>query len=383
MGELVDVVMPDSDQEGTESVVASWFKAVGDSVSEHAPLLEINTDKVSVEIPSPVTGVLREILKNENDEVQTGEVLGRIDASGAAAGKTQEDADAKEKITTSASSEKTDQKLSPAVKKLLKEHKVSPAQISGTGRDGRITHQDVMNFIGGAPKSSGGKSRMVPHSPMRKRIAEHMVQSALNTAPHVTTVFSADLSNVLAHREKYKDEFESNGVRLTLTSYFVRACVEAIREVPEVNSTWHDNALEIYNDCNIGIATALEKGGLIVPVVMGAQEMELLQTARSVEELTTKARDGTLAPGEVQNGTFTISNHGVSGSLLASPIIINQPQSAILGVGKNGETSCRGRQRRQGGYFSSPDGLPHPYHRPPGARWVSGKYVPFSLRKRA
>jgi len=152
MGELVDVVMPDSDQEGTESVVASWFKAEGDSVSEHEPLLEINTDKVSVEIPSPVTGVLREILKKENDEVRTGEVLGRIDASGAAAEKTQENAAAKEKKTTGASSEKTDQKLSPAVKKLLKEHNVSPAQISGTGRDGRITHHDVMNFIGGAPQ---------------------------------------------------------------------------------------------------------------------------------------------------------------------------------------------------------------------------------------
>jgi 2-oxoglutarate dehydrogenase E2 component (dihydrolipoamide succinyltransferase) len=174
---------------------------------------------------------------------------------------------------------------------------------------------------------------MVPHTPMRKSIAAHMVQSVA-TAPHVTSVFEADLGAIIRHRDANKAALEARGVKLTFTTYFVRATVEALRAVPEVNSRWHDQALELFDDCNIGIGTALETGGLIVPVLKEAQRLDFETTAERLQDLTTRARAGSLTPKEVQDGTFTISNHGVSGSLVAAPIIINQPQSAILGVGK-------------------------------------------------
>lgn len=161
---------------------------------------------------------------------------------------------------------------------------------------------------------------------MRRSIADHMVKSVA-TAPHVTAVFEADLSAVIRHREAHQKAF-------TFTAYFVRASVAALQAVPEVNSRWRDQGLELYDDCNIGIGTALPGGGLIVPVLRQAQDLDLAETARRLEDLTTRARAGTLEPRDVQGGTFTISNHGVSGSLLAAPIVINQPQSAILGIGK-------------------------------------------------
>jgi len=170
---------------------------------------------------------------------------------------------------------------------------------------------------------------------MRRSIAQHMVHS-VSTAPHVTSVFDADLSAVIAHRDANKAEFESRSSKLTYTAYFIQAAVEALKAVPEVNSRWHEEALEIFDDINIGIATALdsEGGGLIVPVIMKAQKLDLFGIAERLQDLTGRTRGGKLDAKDVQNGTFTISNHGVSGSLFATPIIINQPQSAILGIGK-------------------------------------------------
>jgi 2-oxoglutarate dehydrogenase E2 component (dihydrolipoamide succinyltransferase) len=168
---------------------------------------------------------------------------------------------------------------------------------------------------------------------MRRSIAQHMVQSVA-TAPHVTSVFEADLSAVIADRDTKKAEFESRGVKLTYTAYFVRAAAAALKAVPEVNSRWHDDALEIFDDLNIGVATALGSGGLIVPVILKAQDLDLFGIAEKLQDLTERARAEKLDARDVQNGTFTISNHGVSGSLVATPIIINQPQSAILGIGK-------------------------------------------------
>lgn len=320
---IVDVMMPSGQSEGTESVVATWFKAVGDKVTENEPLLEISTDKVNMEVAAPATGVLFSILKQEGDQIEPGELLARIEIGG-----------------TVASAE-----LSPAVRRLLKEHQLEASQITGTGKGGRITHQDVMDFIAsgspatvgkpqkGTPKSSGIPGRMVPHTQMRRSIAQHIVQS-VTTAPHVTSVFEADMSRVIAHREANKSDFETRRVKLTYTAYFVRAAVDGIRAVPEANSRWHDDALEIFDDVNMGIATALGAGGLIVPVIMKAQELDLFGIAQKLGDLTDRARNEKLDPKDVQNGTFTISNHGVSGSLVATPIVINQPQSAILGVGK-------------------------------------------------
>jgi 2-oxoglutarate dehydrogenase E2 component (dihydrolipoamide succinyltransferase) len=174
---------------------------------------------------------------------------------------------------------------------------------------------------------------------MRKQIAHHMSESLMRVAPHVTSIFECDLSSVMAHRDAHKVEFEKKGVRLTFTSYFVVATAKALQAVPEVNSRFHEDALEIFDDCNIGVAVALEPGkhsdsGLIVPVIHHAQKRSLFEVAAELQQLTEKAKAGTIAGADVKGGTFTISNHGVSGSLVAAPIIINQPQSAILGIGK-------------------------------------------------
>jgi 2-oxoglutarate dehydrogenase E2 component (dihydrolipoamide succinyltransferase) len=331
--------MPTDQTEGTTNTVGKWFRNVGDLVRENDPLLEITTDKVTVEIAAPAAGVLVEILKAEGDAVEPGEILGRVGAgmtSGASA--TAKAAPPTEAAKPAATEGGAETELSPAVRRMLKEHNVDASGITGTGRGGRITTQDVEAFLasgsGSAPAApSGIPSRRVPHTSMRKSIAEHMAKSVA-TAPHVTSVFQADLSAIIAHGNNHKAAFAEKGVKLTYTAYFIRAAAEALQAVPEVNSRWHDDALEIFEDANIGIGTALEGGGLIVPVVHQAQTLDLLGTATRLHDLISRAREKKLEPKDVQHGTFTISNHGVSGSLIAAPIIINQPQSAILGVGK-------------------------------------------------
>ena len=345
MPTLVDVTVPVGQAEGTESVVSTWFKAVGDTVSENEPLLEISTDKVNMEVASPGSGRLAEIVKNDGEQVEPGEVLGRIDTSATTEAKAPAEAppsavaqaDGVEKSTAAAA------ELSPAVRKLLKEHGLDAADVRGTGKGGRVTADDVLRAVSGEAQKAAPRrgaetqsriaARMVKHSQMRRSIAQHMVQSVA-AAPHVTSVFDADLSAIFAHREANKADFEKRGAKLTYTAYFVKASVDALKAVPEVNSRWHDDALEIFDDINIGVATALGSGGLIVPVIEKAQELDLFGIAERLQDLTDRARNEKLDPRDVQNGTFTISNHGVSGSLIASPIIINQPQSAILGVGK-------------------------------------------------
>jgi 2-oxoglutarate dehydrogenase E2 component (dihydrolipoamide succinyltransferase) len=325
MAELIAVVAPADQAEGTEMVVGTWLKSVGQSVTQNEPLLEVSTDKVTVEIAAPASGILREVVKSANQPIQAGEVLGRIEVGTAAAaeptpprGPTSMDAPA----SASGGAE-----LTPAVRRLLAEHGLVASAISGTGRGGRITVQDVEAHV------ASRSSRKVPHTGVRRSIAKHMVQSVA-VAPHVTTIFEADLSAVVAHREAHRSAFEADGVKLTYTAYFVRASVAALEAVPEVNSRWHDDALELFEDRNIGVATALPQGGLIVPVIHRAQALDLRATAERLQDLTQRARAGELRPKDVQHGTFSISNHGVSGSLIAAPIVIPQPQSAILGVGK-------------------------------------------------
>ncbi len=337
MSTLIDVTVPVGQAEGTESVVSTWFKSVGERVTENEPLLEISTDKVNMEVAVPVTGVLVEILKQDSEPVEPGDVLGRIDTEVAASSPVSADAppspapqaDGTERIrgATGGSGD-----LSPAVRKLLKERGLDASRIIGTGKGGRITADDVMNHAD-APRKSGPAGKMVPHTQMRRSIAKHMVQS-MATAPHVTSVFEVDMSEAIADRAAKKADFETRGVKLTYTAYFVKAAAEALKAVPEANSRWHDDALELFDDANIGIATALEGGGLIVPVISKAQDLDLFGIAERLQDLTGKARGEKLDARDVQNGTFTISNHGVSGSLVATPIIINQPQSAILGIGK-------------------------------------------------
>jgi 2-oxoglutarate dehydrogenase E2 component (dihydrolipoamide succinyltransferase) len=338
MPTLIDIRMPDL-QEGTESVVAGWLKKLGDPVKIHEPLIEINTDKAITEVASPATGTLAEILVQPDQPIAPGDLLGRIQTDGSPTSAPPKEGKhtasrAPRPQTTSDVPASTN--LSPAVRALAKQHGVDLSKVQGTGRGGRITHEDVMAFLGTsqtqAERPATGGSRRVPHSQMRRRIASHMVESMLRTAPHVTAVWDVDLSAIVEHRRKNLDSFQKQSTRLTFTAYFVAASVKALQAVPEVNSRWHDDALEIFEDCNIGIATALESG-LIVPVIRQAQKLDLLGIARILADQTERARRGKIDLNEIQGGTFTITNHGVSGSLIATPII-NQPQSAILGIGK-------------------------------------------------
>jgi 2-oxoglutarate dehydrogenase E2 component (dihydrolipoamide succinyltransferase) len=233
------------------------------------------------------------------------------------------------------------QRLSPLVRRLIADNGLDATEIGGTGRDGRITHEDVeahiraRNAKAPARPASASKlqGRRIAHDGMRKSIAEHMAKS-LAVAPHVTAVFEADFSAIAAHRANHKDAYAKAGAPLTYSAYIVRAAAEAMKVSPNVNARWHDDALEVFDDVNVGVGVALGDKGLIVPVIRQAQMLSLRETAARLNDLTERARAGKLTPADTQGGTFTISNHGVSGSLIAAPIIINQGQSAILGVGK-------------------------------------------------
>ncbi len=362
MSTHTDILAPAEQTEGTRSQLLRWLKQVGERVEENEPLIELETDKVTVEVAAPGSGVLIEVLKHEQDEVSPGELLGRIAPEGAAAAAHAAAARsataataAPPGVSATAAGEPARPAAgagqpSPAVRRLLAEHQLTAEALRGSGPGGRITVEDVLQAaaargpathaaIARPPPAAGTAtpaihSHRVPHTAVRRRIAEHMTQSLLHTAPHVTTVFEADLTAVLQDRLRRREEFAQRGAPLTLTAYFVQAAVAAIRAVPEANSRWTDTALEIYDDIHIGIATAVEGTGLVVPVLHDAGTRDLFAVALGIEDLVSRARDGALAPADVRGGTFTISNHGVSGSLLAAPIIINQPQSAILGVGK-------------------------------------------------
>src|ERR1700723_2584458 len=365
MSRIEDVLVPPN-QEGTRATILRWCKAVGDRVAKDEPLVELETDKVTVEIPAPASGTLIEILKPVNAEVSPDEVLARLRLADAAMVDTAT-ADAATAAAATASAATAgaamaapapaagggQERLSPSVRRLLREHSLAPGDIRGTGRDGRVTAEDIARHvsqarppgarprspaIAGAPATTTA-STTVPHTAIRRRVAEHMVRS-LADAPHVTTLFEADLTRVLRHRALHAPEFESRGTRLTLTVYFIAACVRALRAHPEVNATFNQDAMELHGDVNIGVGTALGNKGLIVPVIHRAQSLSLFEIAQRLNQLVEGARAGTLAPQDVRGGTFTISNHGVGGSLLAAPIVINQPQVAILGVGKVERRVC-------------------------------------------
>jgi 2-oxoglutarate dehydrogenase E2 component (dihydrolipoamide succinyltransferase) len=364
--EQVDVLAP-ANEEGTRATVLRWCKQVGDSVVKDEPLVELETDKVTVEIPAPAAGTLTEILKHVDAEVVPDEVLARLSlGSESRAAKDFASTDSASSLSVEharlpqpvADSNGADKPLSPAVRRLLQEHSLAAGAIAGTGRDGRITAQDVIRHVADAPARvlratataasaqasahahvaaetlvpRSGSTR-IPHTAIRRRVAEHMSRSLLE-APHVTTLFEADLTRVMAHRAAHAADYLTRGARLTLTAYIVSACAHALQAIPEVNAIFHADALELYTDANIGVGTALGNKGLIVPVIHRAQTLNLFAIAQRLGQVVAAARAGKLAPEEVRGGTFTISNHGVGGSLLAAPIVINQPQVAILGVGK-------------------------------------------------
>ena len=358
---LVDVTIESGQIEGTAARFSQWLVEQGASVKAGDPLLELETDKVAMEVPAPADGVLTEMLAVQDQEVTPESVLGRIQtgASGSVSATSSAPSSTEEKAEPAASPNapardsgnvprkaKTGKRslIGPAVRRLIREHNLDLDDLSGSGRGGRVTRDDVLGFLESRPQApaagndnSAGKtlrSHKVPHTSMRKAIARHMVDSLLETSPHVTSVFEMDMSNVIEHRKWHKKEYAEQDVNLTFTAYFLAASVAAIREVPEVNARYHDDHLEIIEDVNIGVGTALGNKGLIVPVIPQVQDMALFDIAEALQKQTEKARSGKLSPADTRNGTFTISNHGTSGSLFAAPIIINQPQVAILGVGK-------------------------------------------------
>jgi len=341
MSQLVDIVVPEGQQEGTESTLMQWLKQVGESVTEHEPLLELETDKVVVEVAALVSGVLEETLVEEQSNVEPGDVLGRINTSAEAVAAPAAQIVGQPDEASTKKDEPAGARLSPAVRRLIKKHGLDPERISGTGRGGRITHEDVENFLATreaasrleieAPVLDGAS--LVPHSPMRRRIARHMVES-MRVAPHVTSVFEVDMSAVSRHRKANRERLQADGTKLTYSAYFVQAAVAALQAVPEVNSRFHEDGLEVLEEINMGVGTALSDEGLIVPVIHGAENLNLEETAQRIQVLAERARENQLEPFDVSGGTFTMSNHGVSGSLMAAPIIINQPQTAILGIGK-------------------------------------------------
>ncbi|MTH79215.1 dihydrolipoamide acetyltransferase family protein [Paracoccus aestuariivivens] len=320
---MTDVLVP-LEQEGTEAVVASWLRAIGDHVEANDPLVELETDKVAVEVPAPVSGRLVEIMIGTGAQAKPGMVLGRIEVG---------------EVAPPAKAKDMSDWHSPAVRKALAESGLDPARITGTGRDGRLTRADVDRAVAEGARQPAKVARAdmpshsVPHDQMRLAIARNMLKS-VSEAPQVTAVFEADFSAIMAHRAQHKAAFAAEGMALSYTPYLVIAAAMAMQTVPQVNSRWHDDRLEIFHDVNIGIGTALGDKGLVVPVIRKVQDMSLRGVVRSLQDLTQRAREGKLSVEDMRGGTFTISNHGVSGSLLAAPVIINQPQSAILGVGK-------------------------------------------------
>lgn len=361
----IKLLMPLLGESVTEATVTKWLKSTGDKIEEYEPILEVNTDKVDTEIPSPTSGVILAALAKEGDVVKVGALLGWIGQPGEAlpqeGAPEQPTTVSTPAIPSALSTEAPSPQpaaprelgfISPVVAKIASEQNVDLSKVPGTGMGGRITKKDIEAYLEArkqapaapaptptvlttavtpAVSTLAGTYIVLPQTQMRKAIAEHMVMSE-HTAPHVSTIMEVDMTHVVAHRNANKEAFSTEGVNLTFTAYFVAASVSALKAYPLVNSSWSEEGVRIYNAINIGMATALGEEGLIVPVIRNAENLSLLGIARVVNDLSNRARVHKLQPDEVKGGTFTITNHGVTGSLFATPII-NQPQCAILGVG--------------------------------------------------
>lgn len=344
---LVDIKLGEDQVEGTKAVLSQWLVSEGDTVEINQPILELETDKVMMEVISPANGVLIEKLVNTDDEVSATHILGRIDNSKKSTISFKEEPTTpltspsagiikkKEVNVVETSIKQNDSTLiSPSVRRLITKHNLNINDIKGSGKNNRLTTRDIDNFLKVPRAKTGKSSNHLPISNMRRSIANHMVDSLLHTAPHVTSIFNLDLSAIIKHRQQNKTDFAEKGANLTFTSYFIAASAIAIDQQPLINSQLHKDSIEVFKNINIGIGTALNDAGLIVPVLKNCEGRDLFSIAKELTRLTNKARSNKLKPKDVQDGTFTLSNHGVSGSLIATPIIINQPQSAILGLGK-------------------------------------------------
>ena len=324
-----DIIMPQLGESIAEGTVVKWLVPKGGRIEKDQPLLEVETDKVALEIPSPNTGTLTEVLAQEGQTVPVGTLIARLDSdvSTDTAAVNRVGGVVVRQIEPQAEGENHP---SPAVRQLAKEQGINLSQVTGTGAGGRVTRKDVQDFIAQRGVQANvttpvGEQSMgeeiLPLTQMRRIIADRMVRSQ-QTSAHVTTYFEVDFSSIAKFRE---------GRSLTYLPFVIRAVTRAIREVPVVNSAWSEQGIIVKKDIHIGIATALDDG-LLVPVVRYADRKGLLQLAKEVVDLAERARSKKLNPEEAQGGTFTITNHGGFGSLFSTPII-HQPQIAILGVG--------------------------------------------------
>ncbi len=339
-----EIKVPSLGESVSEAVVAKWFKTKGDAVTKDEPIVELETDKVTLEVNAPESGVLSSIEIEEEGSVEVGALLGRIDV-GATNGKTaskqetkqapEQKAQPQQSAAPAASANgRSDIKNPPAVEKMLAENpQVNPANVSSTGKDGRLTKGDVMQALkvpGGAPAQAGPREERVKMTKLRQAIAKRLKDSQ-NTAAILTTFNEIDMTNVMAMRKEYKDSFEKRfGVRLGFMGFFVKSAIQALLETPEVNAQIDGNEIVYKNYYDIGVAVGTEQG-LVVPVIRDADRLGIAEVEAEIGRLAGKARDGALSMEELSGGTFTISNGGVYGSLLATPII-NPPQSGILGL---------------------------------------------------
>ncbi len=352
-----DIVVPELGESVTEAIVVKWLKAEGDAVATDEPLVELETDKVSVEINAQSAGVLSEILADEGAEVNVGAVLGRI-GDGVAPAKSKPAQAKTEPAKQQAPPPATQPAaapppggahvpLSPAVRKLVEDNKLDPLSIPATGRSGRLTKGDVLGYLSTAtaapaapapspsaapaqPATAGPREERVKMSRLRQRIAARL-KEAQNTAAMLTTFNEVDMTNVMAARKQYRDNFEKkHGVRLGFMSFFVKACIVGLKEIPEVNAEIEGDEIIYKNHYDIGVAVGTGQG-LVVPVVRDADRLDFAGIEQTITELGRKARDGKLTVDDLTGGTFTISNGGIYGSMLSTPIL-NPPQSGILGM---------------------------------------------------
>ena len=330
----------------TEATIATWFKKPGEAVAVDEMLCELETDKVTVEVPSPVAGTLGEIIAAEGTTVGVDALLATINEGAAAAAPA-----AKIEAPAAAPAPAKDVEDAPSAKKLMAEKGLDPEQVTGTGRDGRIMKEDVQNAAAPAPVATPAPAQAAPAAPrapvaaddaareervkitrLRQTIARRL-KDAQNTAAMLTTYNEVDMSAVMDLRNEYKALFEKkHGVKLGFMSFFVKACTHALAEVPEVNAEIDGTDLVYKNFVHMGVAVGTPTG-LVVPVVRDADQMGFAAIEKTIAELGLRARDGKLSMAEMQGGTFTISNGGVYGSLMSSPIL-NPPQSGILGTHK-------------------------------------------------
>ena len=381
------ITMPEMGEGVIEGRIITWLKHEGDTIKEDDPVLEVETDKVTVEINAEDSGTLLKIHVNEGDTVAVGSVLATLGEPGEAVSDAPEIVESpvempvqeaenvapkrevavSQAVNASVSAptprEVEGIRLSPVVARMVQEHDLDVTKITGTGRGGRITKKDVQNYLENAPEDAPQPSngnvtsqptvvpvQVIPAAPvvngahdaetidgelmpltgMRRSIAEHMVRSK-RESPHVTTVFEFDFSTVAKHRAEYKPQFAQDGIKLTYLPYLAMATVEALKAHPLVNASWTDDGILLKKDIHLGIAVAVPQG-LMVPVIKHAADMNLRGLARAINDVSERGRTGKLMPNDLKGGTFTITNHGVSGSLIGTPII-NQPQVGILGVG--------------------------------------------------